>query len=68
MAVKIRNVYTVPDTRTRGVLKATLVVEFTVDGMGPLFVEVPGQDPEAAAVRAAVEREAATVRAIAVGG
>ncbi len=64
----IRRVYTVPDTRTRGELRPVLVVEFLVDGFGPMLVEVPGQDPEAAAVRAVVEREAALVRALVAGG
>ncbi len=67
MAIEIRRVYTVPDTRTRGELKPVLVVEFMVDGQGPLLVEVPGQDPEAQVVRARIEQEAALVRSLLSG-
>lgn len=68
MPVVIRRVYDMPDTRARGPIRVARVVEFMVDGQGPLFVEVPLEEMDSLAVRSLIETEAAKVRALLAGG
>ncbi len=68
MAIRIRGVYDLPDSRKPGPLKAVRVVEFTVDEQGPLFVHIPTEEWSPARARELIEAEAATVRALLSGG
>lgn len=64
MPVEILRVFDMPDFRTRGEIRGVRVVQFMVDGQGPMLVEIPHGEMTTEAVRAAVEREAELVRAL----
>jgi len=66
--IEILRVFDIPDSRSPGPIKLVRVVQFNVDGMGPMHVEVPLEDFQSAAVRRAIEQEAETVRALLRGG
>lgn len=68
MGIEIRRVYDMPDTRARGPIRVARVVEYMVDGQGPLFVEVPLGELDSLDVRSVIERDAAKVRALLAGG
>jgi len=67
MPIEVRRVYDMPDTRARGPIRVARVVEFMVDGQGPLFVEVPLEEMDSLAVRSLIEAEAAKVRNLLAG-
>jgi hypothetical protein len=68
MGIEIRRVYDMPDTRARGPIRVARVVEFMVDGQGPLFVEVPLGELDTLDVRSVIQAEAEKVRSLLRGG
>lgn len=68
MPIAILRVFDIPDSRSPGPIKLVRVVQFTVDGHGPVHVEVPLEGFQSEAVRRAIQQEAATIRAIVRGG
>jgi len=68
VAIRILRVFDVPDSRSPGPLGVARVVQFEVDGHGPVFVEVPLGEFQSAAVRQRIEQEAEVIRALLRGG
>ena len=64
MAIKILRVFDLPDSRSPGPIQLVRVVQFEVDGHGPVHVEVPLGDFQSEPVRRAIEAEADTIRAL----
>ena len=64
MTIKILRVFDIPDSRSPGPIQVARVVQFEVDGYGPVHVEVPLVEFESEPVRRAIEAEAEKVRGL----